>query len=160
MAAILLPLTESDESSSLAAIQKLYGEPCTAARSLRRPIEHPGRNLQPSRRCPTREAATENLSASLLNHLMNMDQASGPRMPRIKKLVLRDPVGIPSSCCTTALERIALCKRMRRFFVRFSRSESFVHTGSSVGFTIITSGFEFSVHTAVSSRHSRSTSLR
>src|ERR1700733_8815436 len=25
-----------------------------------------------------------------LNHLMNMDQASGPRMPRIKKLVLRD----------------------------------------------------------------------
>src|SRR6202048_1944 len=56
-----------------------------------RPIEHPGRNLQPSPGCPTREAATENLSASLFNHLMNMDQASGPRMPRIKKLVLRDP---------------------------------------------------------------------
>src|SRR6202795_3409327 len=53
---------------------------------------------------PTREAATENLSACLLNHLMNMDQASGPRMPRIKKL--RDPVGVPSSCCTIASERI------------------------------------------------------
>src|SRR4029077_10949700 len=33
-------------------------------------------------------AATENLSAGLLDHLMNMHQASGPRMPRIKKLVL------------------------------------------------------------------------
>jgi lambda repressor-like predicted transcriptional regulator len=71
-----------------------------------RPVEHPGRNLQPSPRCPTREAATENLSASLLNNLMNMDQVSGPRMPRIKKLVLSDPVGVPSSCCTTASERI------------------------------------------------------
>src|SRR3984893_17525005 len=36
---------------------------------------------------------------------------------------------------------------MRPFFVRFNRSESFVHTRSSAGFTIITSGFEFSVHT-------------
>ena len=36
---------------------------------------------------------------------------------------------------------------MRRFFVRFNRSESFVHTQSSAGFTIISSGFEFSVHT-------------
>ena len=31
-----------------------------------------------------------------------MDQASGPRMPWIKKLALRGPVGVPSSCCTTA----------------------------------------------------------
>jgi hypothetical protein len=34
-------------------------------------------------------------------------------------------------------------------FVRFNRSESFVHTRSSAGFTITTSGFEFSVHTGV-----------
>jgi hypothetical protein len=34
-----------------------------------------------------------------------------------------------------------------RPIVRFKRSESFVHTRSSVGFTIITSGFEFPVHT-------------
>ena len=61
------------------------------ARRAGRPIEHPGRNLQPSPGSPTSEAATQNLSASLLNHLMNMDQASGPRMPRIKKLALRDP---------------------------------------------------------------------
>src|ERR1700737_1852578 len=112
-----------------------------------RPIEHPGRNLQPSPGCLTREAATENLSASLPNHLMNMDQASGPRMPRIKKLVLRDPVGVPSSCCTTPSERIGLCTRMRRFLVRFIRPEAFVHTRSLVDFIAITSESRFTVHT-------------
>src|SRR5271154_2861231 len=89
-----------------------------------RPIEHPGRYLQPSPGCPAREAATENLSASLLNHLMNMDQASGPRMPRIKKLGLRDPVGVPSSCCTTTSERIDHWIRMRRSLAKFSESEA------------------------------------
>src|SRR6202022_1585690 len=79
-----------------------------------RPIEHPGRNLQPSPGCPTREAATENLSARLLNHLMNMDQASCPRMPRIKKLVLRDPVGVASSCCTMGPARIYPWRKMHR----------------------------------------------
>src|ERR1700724_644235 len=49
---------------------------------------------------------------------------------------------------TIPSERIGHYTRMRRFFVRFNRSESFVHTRSSVGFTIITSGFEFSVHTS------------
>jgi ABC-type sugar transport system permease subunit len=43
-------------------------------------------------------------------------------------------------------ERIGCCIRMLRFFVRFNRPESFIHTRSSAGFTIITSGFEFSVH--------------
>jgi hypothetical protein len=99
--------------------------------------------------CPTREAATENLAASLLNHLMNMDQASGPRMPWIKKLVLRGPVGVPSSCCTTPSERIGHRARMRRFLARFIRPDSFVHTRSSAGFTITTPEFEFSVHTSV-----------
>jgi hypothetical protein len=51
----------------------------------------------------------------------------------------------------TPSERIDRCTRMRRFFVRFNRSESFVHTRSSAGFTIITSGFEFSVHTGAES---------
>jgi len=36
---------------------------------------------------------------------------------------------------------------MRRLFVRSNRSESFAHTRSSAGFTIITAGFEFPVHT-------------
>jgi hypothetical protein len=112
-----------------------------------RPIEHPGRNLQPSPGCPTREAATENLSASLLNHLMNMDQTSGPRMPQIKKLVLRDPVGVPSSCCTTTSEHIGHWIKMRRSLARFSALESSVRTRNSADFIITTPGSRFSVHT-------------
>jgi hypothetical protein len=54
---------------------------------------------------------------------------------------------------TTPSERIGRCTRMRRFSVRFNRSESFVHTRSSAAFTIITSGFEFSVHTGGCRRH-------
>jgi hypothetical protein len=53
----------------------------------------------------------------------------------------------PMLLTATLSERIGRCTRMRRFFVRFNRSEAFVHTRSSVGFTIITSGFDFSVHT-------------
>src|SRR6476660_9601159 len=112
-----------------------------------RPIEHPGRNLQPSPGCSTREAATENLSASLLNNLMNMDQASGPRMPRIKKLVLRDPVGVPSSCCTITSERIDHWTKMRRSLAKFSESEASNHTPSSADFTTTMPELKFSVHT-------------
>src|SRR5258705_4749299 len=49
---------------------------------------------------------------------------------------------------TTPSERIGRCTRMRRFFVRFNRPESFAHTRSAAGFAVITSGFEFSVHRA------------
>ena len=65
-------------------------------------IEHPGRNLQPSVGCRARDAAAEDLLASLLDHLMNVDLATCPRMPRIKKFTLLGPVGVLSSCCTTA----------------------------------------------------------
>ena len=52
--------------------------PCRASR----PIKHPGRNLQPSRR-PTREAATENLSASLLNQeLTKIEKPAGIANPK------------------------------------------------------------------------------
>src|SRR5262245_12244184 len=47
---------------------------------------------------------------------------------------------------TTPSERVGRCTRMRRFIARFNRPESFVHTRSSAGFTIITYGFEFSVY--------------
>jgi transposase InsO family protein len=53
----------------------------------------------------------------------------------------------PMPLTTTPSECIDRCTRMRRFFVRFNRSESFIHTRSSAGFTTIMSGFEFSVHT-------------
>jgi hypothetical protein len=50
---------------------------------------------------------------------------------------------------TTPSERIGRCTRMRRFLVRSNGPESFVHTRYSADFTIITSGFEFSVHTGI-----------
>jgi hypothetical protein len=108
-----------------------------------RPIEHPGRNLQPSPGCLTREAATENLSASLLNHLMNMDQASGPGMPRIKKLVLRDPVGVPSSCCITRLARTFRSTRTRRSREQYMPLVAFCLRHFSADFIICTCEFEF-----------------
>src|ERR1700682_3432087 len=111
-----------------------------------RPIEHPGRNLQPSPGYPTRQAAKENLSASLLNHLMNMDQASGPRMPRIKKLVLRDPVGVPSSCCTIKSGHIGLWTKMRRSGGQFSGPESSLQIRSLADFITTTSESRFSVN--------------
>jgi hypothetical protein len=46
-------------------------------------------------------------------------------------------------------QNASFIERMRRVFVRFNRSESFVHTQFSARFTIITSGFEFSVHTGM-----------
>src|SRR5260370_37235326 len=108
-----------------------------------RPIEHPGRNLQPSPGCLTREAATENLSASLLNHLMNMDQASGPRMPRIKKLVLRDPVGVPSSCCITRLARTFQSTRTRRRRERYMPLGAFCLRHFLADFIICMCVFDF-----------------
>src|SRR5258707_2897228 len=44
---------------------------------------------------------------------------------------------------TTALERIALCKRMRRSLVRFSEPASYVRSLSWVDFIINTFGFSF-----------------
>jgi hypothetical protein len=77
---------------------------------------------------------------------MNMDHASGPRMPRIKKLVLRDPVGVPSSCCTIASERIDFCTRIRGFLARFSEPVRSVHAPSWADFITATPEFKLSVH--------------
>src|SRR5258708_34862804 len=94
-------------------------------------------------------AATENLSVRLLNHLVNIDQASGPRMPRIKKLVLRDPVGVPSSCCTTTSGRTGHWTKMHQSLVKFSESEASNHMPSLADFTTTMPELKFSVHTVV-----------
>lgn len=66
-----------------------------------RAIEHPGRNLQSPIGCLARQAATENRRTMLLNHIVNVNSATGPRMPRIVNLPILGPVGVPSSRCTT-----------------------------------------------------------
>ncbi len=66
-----------------------------------RGIEHPGRNLQSPSGCLARQAATENRRTMLLKHIMDINSATGPRMPRIENLPILGPVGVPSSRCTT-----------------------------------------------------------
>jgi hypothetical protein len=78
------------------------------------PIEHPGRNLQPAIACALRQAAAENFPATLLNYLMDVNQASCPWMPRVKKLALLGPVGVLSSRCTTRVDRIRVLTGNRR----------------------------------------------
>jgi len=78
------------------------------------PIKHPGRDLKPTIAGSARQAAAANLSATLVDYLMNMDYASGPSMPRISKLALLGPVGLPSSRCTTLADRTARSVIWRR----------------------------------------------
>src|SRR5258708_18282004 len=63
-------------------------------------------------------------------------------MPRIKKLVLRDPVGVPSSCCTIASERIDPWRRIRRSRAPSSGPGTFFAAQFSAGCTTNISGFD------------------
>jgi hypothetical protein len=69
-------------------------------------VEHPRRDLKPSVRRLSGNAATEDRSVTLLYHFMDMDLPPGPGMPRIKKLALNaGPVGVPLSTCIIVSER-------------------------------------------------------
>ena len=78
-------------------------------RSACRAIEHPRGNFQPAA-CGTAVTATpDDIAARLLDHLVNVDNASGPRMEGVKYLPLFSPVGVASPRRTTA------CVRTRRW---------------------------------------------
>ncbi|MER9275449.1 hypothetical protein [Mesorhizobium sp. M0643] len=68
-----------------------------------RPIEHPGRKLQPAigRQPETVQRNTSPPPFSILDLLMNVNDAAGPWMPRIENLTFFGTVGILSSCCST-----------------------------------------------------------
>src|SRR4051812_38013149 len=68
----------------------------------RRRIEHPNRQFQQSTRRAVVMAAADYFARRLLDHLMNMNNASCPRMPRVKDLALLGPMGVLSSRCTMA----------------------------------------------------------
>jgi len=78
------------------------------------PIEHPNRQLQQSTRHVVVTAAADHIARRLLNPLMNMNDASCPRMPRIKDLALLGPMGVASSRCTTPLDRTACSATCRQ----------------------------------------------
>ena len=79
------------------------------------PVEHPGRDLQPSARCASTAAAAENLPAALLNHLMNLHPTSRPWMQRIQNLSLLGPVGVAASGSTITRVRIRHWRTGRRW---------------------------------------------
>jgi hypothetical protein len=80
-------------------------EPLNPHRRARRPIEHPNRQFQQSTRAVVM-AAAHHFARRLLDHLMNMNNASCPRMPRVKDLALFGPMGVASSRCTIRSDRI------------------------------------------------------
>ena len=81
-------------------------------RRANRPIEHPNRQFQQSTGRAVVMAAADHFARRLLDHLMNMNDASCPRMPRIKDLALFGPMGVASSRCTIAVGRMrALTER-------------------------------------------------
>ena len=73
-----------------------------------------GGNLQSPIGCLTGQAATENRSTILLNQIVNVNSATGPRMPRIENLPILGPVGVPSSCCTAPSARTRRWTASRR----------------------------------------------
>ena len=50
-------------------------------------------------------AAADHIACRLLYHLMDVNDASCPRMPLVNNLALLSPVGVPLSCCTTTADR-------------------------------------------------------
>jgi hypothetical protein len=85
------------------------GPGCQPQRQAGQRVEHPGRQFLPASRARVTRAA-HHVPDRLLDHLMNVDDTSSPRMPRIKDLSLLgalDPVGVRSLGCTitTALQR-------------------------------------------------------
>ena len=75
--------------------------------SARKPPDRTSKSaVQQSTRRVVVMAAADHIARRLLNHLMNMNDASCPRMPRIKNLALLGPMGVASSCCTTRSDRM------------------------------------------------------
>jgi hypothetical protein len=58
------------------------------------PIEHPGRDLNPTIGRDTGQATAKRRPAGLLDHLVNVNSSAGPRMPRVEHLALIDPVSV------------------------------------------------------------------
>jgi hypothetical protein len=88
------------------------------------PVKHPEWQLQPTARNAAPEAASHTIAADPFDYLMNLDDKSCPRVPPVKNLAFRGPMGVPSSRCTTPSDRtlpwttalllLRLCRRRLR----------------------------------------------
>ena len=80
------------------------GSGCQLHGQAGQPVAHPGRQFLPAVRARATSAA-DHVPGRLLDHLMNTDDTSSPRVPGIKDLSFLSrfgPVGVPSPGCTTS----------------------------------------------------------
>ena len=66
-----------------------------------RSIEHPKRQLQQATGRALIMATAGHSARRLVHHLMNLNDTSCPRMPKIEDFALLNPVGVASSRCIT-----------------------------------------------------------
>src|SRR4029453_617027 len=66
-----------------------------------RPIKHPGRNLQPTVRIGTAQAAAKNSVTRPLDRRVNADSKTKPRMPWVQQFSKLGSVGVLKLSCTT-----------------------------------------------------------
>ena len=71
-----------------------------------RPVKHPGRNLQPTVRIGTAQAAAKNSATRPLDRRVNADPKTKPRMPWVQQFSKLGSVGVLKLFCTTAADRI------------------------------------------------------
>ena len=71
-----------------------------------RPFKHPGRNLQPTVRIGTAQAAAKNSVTRPLDRRVNADSETKPRMPWVQQFSKLGSVGVLKLCCTTKCVRI------------------------------------------------------
>lgn len=79
----------------------LHAHRCTCG-----PVEHPHRQFEQALRRLAVQATTSDMPARLLQHLMDIDDAPRPRMPRAENVALLGPVGVLEPRCTMEDARI------------------------------------------------------
>src|SRR5207237_159234 len=70
-----------------------------------RPFKHPGRNLQPTVRIGTAQAAAKNTVTRPLERRVNADPKANARMPWVQQVSKLGSVGVLKLCCTTTTGR-------------------------------------------------------
>ena len=86
-----------------------------------RPVEHPGRNLQPTIRIGTAQAAAKNSATRPLDRRVNADPKTEPRMPWVQQFPKLGSVGVLKLSCTTKCARIRASAISRRTSSRLNR---------------------------------------
>src|SRR5215468_281370 len=79
-----------------------------------RSIEHPQRQFQPTTGRALIMATAGHGARHLVDHLMNLNGASCPRMPKIENFAALGPMGVASSRCTMASVPIRALTALRR----------------------------------------------